>query len=189
MVVVAACGVERSSPSTRNVSASRPTGQDLEAYAGGIPHSMRIASVNLAPTVAEITAAVTLYVAIYPLNPKGRRDLGALRLASGYRPQCDPCFHPGLPLPLVYHDHIFAGTLGSETGGSMIWVRSQRHPIAVMYDPTWIGAKDFEPLRTAEQLKAAERAGHLLPINKAGTNPYELPQNTVVTIDLQTHAQ
>jgi len=108
---------------------------------------------------------------------------------TGYQPQCSPCFHPGLPLPLVYHDHIFAGSLGSETAGQLIFVSSQRHPIAVMYDPTWVAQPGFQPLRSAEEVKAAETAGRLLPFNKEGANPYEMPQNTVVTIDLQTYSR
>jgi len=82
-----------------------------------------------------------------------------------------------------------AGSLGSETAGQLIFVTSQRHPIAVMYDPSWVAQPDFQPLRSAEEVKAAETAGRLLPFNKDGANPFEMPQNTVVTIDLQTYSR
>src|SRR4051812_24721107 len=42
--------------------------------------------------------AEELYLVSYPQQ--------TLPLVSGYQPQCNPCFHPGLPAPFVYHDHV-----------------------------------------------------------------------------------
>src|SRR3954469_2460166 len=44
-----------------------------------------------------------LYLATYPV---AAGTSGPITLPSGYQPQCNPCFHPGLPVHFVYHDHV-----------------------------------------------------------------------------------
>ena len=64
------------------------------------PHIIPNASPNLLAHSEE------LYLVTYPLNPRGATNLGKLTLPSGYQPNCDPCFHPGLPFQFAYHDHV-----------------------------------------------------------------------------------
>jgi hypothetical protein len=42
-----------------------------------------------------------LHIVAYPQD--------ALPLPSSYQPQCNPCFHPGLLPPFVFHDHVLTG--------------------------------------------------------------------------------
>jgi hypothetical protein len=153
-------------------------------YLDGQPYRMNINHVNLSPSDGDVAAAQPFYVAVFPINPDGRDDLGTLILPSGYQPQCDPCFHPGLAFQLVYHDHILSGAPGFGNDGTAQLQQGTRHPIAVMYDPTFIGRPDFRPLTTIDEVRAAEQLGELLPINAGAANPFELPQPVVVTVQL-----
>src|SRR6476646_11854905 len=45
--------------------------------------------------------AEELYLVTYPQ--------ASLPLPSGYQPQCNPCFPPGLPATFVYPDHVSTG--------------------------------------------------------------------------------
>ena len=158
---------------------------EVAVYANGAIYSMNIHHINLSPTAEEMAAAQPLYAVAYPINPQGLRTLGALSV-QGYHPQCDPCFHPGLPLQLVYHDHVVAGVPGfGEVGTAGQW-QATRHPIAVMYTPQYISSAAFVPLTTEAMVRAGEAAGDFLPINPDPTaaNPYEFPQPVVVTIEL-----
>lgn len=157
---------------------------EVAVYVNGLTYHMNINHVNLAPSSGELAAATPFYVAVFPLNPAGRTDLGRLTVGGGYQPQCDPCFHPGLPFQLVYHDHILSGAPGFGQNGTAQLQQGTRHPIAVMYNPSAIQRADFRPMTTAADVKAAEQAGQLLPINPGAANPFELPQNAVVTVQL-----
>jgi hypothetical protein len=167
-------------------ASSVPAGasNEVAVYMNGQTYRMVVNHVNLRPSGGEIAAARPFYVAVFPVNPDGRTDLGSLTLPSGYRPQCDPCFHPGLAFQLVYHDHILAGAPGFGIDGTAKQQQGTRHPIAVMYDPAFIKRRDFRPLRTTDEVRAAERLGELLPINAGAANPFELPQPVVVTVQL-----
>lgn len=145
---------------------------------------MTINHINLVPSAGEIAAAAPFYVAVFPLNPDGRADLGQLTVGGGYQPQCDPCFHPGLPFQLIYHDHILSGAPGFGDAGTAQLQQGTRHPIAVMYNPAVIERADFRPMTSEADVKAAEQAGELLAINPTSANPYELPPDAVITIQL-----
>jgi hypothetical protein len=151
---------------------------EVAVYANGLTYHMNIHHINLSPNPGELAAAQPLYVVVFPINPQGLTNLGPLAV-NGYHPQCDPCFHPGLPLPLVYHDHVLNGAPGTNATD---W-QATRHPIAVMYNPGYLAA-GFQPLTTVAEVKAGEQAGLFLPINGGASNPYELPQDVVVTIQL-----
>ena len=167
-------------------ASSVPAGasNEVAVYVDGQTYRMVVNHVNLNPSDGEVAAARPFYVAVFPVNPDGRTDLGALTLPSGYRPQCDPCFHPGLPFQLVYHDHILRGVPGFGSDGTAQEQQGSRHPIAVMYDPAFIQQPNFRPLTTIDDVRAAEQAGQLLPINEGAGNPFELPQPVVVTVQL-----
>lgn len=158
---------------------------EVAVFADGAVYAMDIHHVNLAPSAEEMAAAAPLYAVVYPLNPLGRTDLGPLSV-NGYQPQCDPCFHPGLPLQLVYHDHVLNGVPGMGTGGTAQEWQGTRHPIAVMYSPAYLADPGFRPLTTVAAVQAGEAAGRFLPINPdpAAANPFELPQPVVITIQL-----
>lgn len=159
---------------------------EVAVYANdGAVYRMNIHHINLSPSAEEMAAAQPLYALAYPINPQGLTNLGSLSV-QGYHPQCDPCFHPGLPLPLVYHDHVVAGVPGlGEIGTGGLW-QATRHPIALMYSPAYISSAAFVPLVTAAQVRAGEAAGDFLPINPdpSAANPFEFPQDVVVTIQL-----
>lgn len=117
------------------------------------------------PSPGQLDAAEELYLAVYPINPDGQTDLGPLRLPSGYNPQCDPCFHPGLPLPFVYHDHVLSGAPGFGTDGTADGFAAPWRIILVVYSPTIILAPGFQPVTSVAQLDWAEAHGWFLPIN------------------------
>ncbi len=55
----------------------------------------------------------------------------------------------------------------------------------MVYDPAAFQRLDFHPLVSADQVRAEEHpGGELLPINPTAANPYELPQDAVVTVRL-----
>lgn len=156
---------------------------EVAVYGNGSTYHMNIHHINLSPNPGELAAAQPLYVVVFPINPDGRTDRGPLTV-NGYHPQCDPCFHPGLPLPLVYHDHVLNGTPASLSGTNAADWQATRHPIAVMYNPAYVFGGNFKALTTVAAVKAGEQAGLFLPINGGAANPYELPQDVVVTIQL-----
>jgi hypothetical protein len=124
--------------------------------------------------------AEELYLAVYPLNPDGRTDLGTLVLPSGYHPQCDPCFHPGLPLPFVYHDHIVPGAPGMGTNGTAGSFTAPWKIILVVYNPAVAFSPTFAPVTSTDQLDWAEANGWFLPINAGADNPYEIDTGQVL---------
>ncbi|HLZ93761.1 MAG TPA: hypothetical protein VKT20_00305, partial [Candidatus Dormibacteraeota bacterium] len=72
------------------------------------------------PTIATGGTNVPdeLYLAVYPIDPTGA-NLGHLTVGTNkYAPQCDPCFHPGVPPPLAYHDHVISGAPGYGVNGT-----------------------------------------------------------------------
>src|SRR5882757_2415427 len=62
--------------------------------------------------------AEELYLVSYAQASVPAPGAGPITLPSGYQPQCDPCFHPGLPAPFVYHDHVITGAPGMGNHGT-----------------------------------------------------------------------
>src|SRR5258706_16153670 len=62
--------------------------------------------------------AEELYLVPYPQASVPAPGAGAITLPSGYQPQCNPCFHPGLPAPFIYHDHVITGAPGMGRDGT-----------------------------------------------------------------------
>ncbi|TAN32331.1 hypothetical protein EPN29_09155 [bacterium] len=156
---------------------------EVAVYADGVTFGMNIHHINLSPNPGGLAAAKPLYVVVFPINPLGLTDLGPLAV-RGYHPQCDPCLHPGLPLPLVYHDHVLNGVPASALGTNAEDWQATRHPIAVMYSPGYIAGPGFRPLTTVADVQAGERTGAFLPLDPGAANPFELPQPVVITIQL-----
>ena len=141
------------------------------------------------PSPGLLKSAEELYIVAYPLNPDGRTDLGRLTLPSGYQPQCDPCFHPGLPLPFGYHDHVLSGAPGMGTDGTAGGFKAPWRIIVLLYNPHVVLAPDFAPVTSDAQLDWAEDHGWFLPINAGGDNPYEFDTGQVLICPLvSSHA-
>jgi hypothetical protein len=139
--------------------------------------------------------AEELYLAVYPQAPPPAPPPapGAppITLPSGYKPQCDPCFHPGLPAPFVYHDHIITGAPGMGVNGTAGEYKAPWKIIIVMYDPVYAASHDFKPITSAADLDAAEHPGvnKLLPFNKGAANPYEFETgNLLICPTVSSHA-
>ena len=130
-----------------------------------------------------------LYLAVYPINPTGS-NLGHLTVgANNYAPQCDPCFHPGVPLPFSYHDHVISGAPGFGTHGTAGAYNPFWHVFVVMYNPGAFTGKIFTPVRSAAELDAGEASGMFLPINQGGSNPYEFDTGIVFLCNIvSSHA-
>src|SRR5262249_43989037 len=76
--------------------------------------------------------AEDLYLALYGV-PGGTP--GPFTLPSGYQPQCNPFFHPGLRAPFVYHDHIITGAPGMGKNGTAGEYKAPWKIIILRYDP------------------------------------------------------
>lgn len=146
------------------------------------PHLIQGAAQSMANAYAH---AEELYLLAYPQSA-----LPLLAL-SGTVPQCDPCFHPGLPLPFVYHDHVLTGAPGLGTNGTAGVYESPWKIIVLMYNPLFLTA-DFRPITTASDIDTAEAAGEFLPINAGlqhGDNPYEIETgNLLICPIVSSHA-
>lgn len=115
------------------------------------------------PTLFERAGEV--YILVFPQEVTPTPGAGPITLPSGYQPQCDPCFHPGAPPFMAYHDHVLNAGQNAPA-----W-----KAIMLMYDPTYVASPDFQPITSTDDLYAAEAAGGVfLPINQGGDNPYEI---------------
>ena len=121
-----------------------------------------------------------LYLLAYPSN--GGTVVPVF--ASGYTPQCDPCFHPGLPLPFVFHDHVLSGAPGLGNNGTAGEFKGPWKIIVLMYNPSVLADPNFKPVTSEVDLDAAEATGEFLPINAGGTNPYEVVTGSVLICPL-----
>jgi len=131
------------------------------------PHLIQGAEQSMPNVYAH---AEELYLLAYP-----QAALPLLAL-SGTTPQCNPCFHPGLPLPFVYHDHVLTGAPGLGSNGTAGAYKAPWKLIVLMYNPAFFTAS-FRPITTSSDIDAAEAAGEFLPINQNlqhGSNPYEI---------------
>jgi hypothetical protein len=134
--------------------------------------------------------AEELYLLVYPQSSTPEPGAGPITLPSGYRPQCDPCFHPGLPPPFVYHDHVITGAPGMGRDGTAGEYKAPWKIIVLVYNPTYAASPDFVPLKSEAAIDAAEDAGNVfLPINTGGGNPYEIDTgNLLICPTVSSHA-
>jgi hypothetical protein len=132
-------------------------------------------------------SAQELYLVVFPQDTVPLPGAGPLtNMLSGYKPQCDPCFHPGLPAPFVYHDHIVAGAPGMGNQGTAGEMKGPWKLILVQYDKTYSRSTGFTPLTSQDALDAVEHpgAGILSVINPGGANPYEIETGNVLICPL-----
>jgi hypothetical protein len=160
------------------------------SYANGVtvymigPHMITNPNPNL------LAQAEPLYILAYPLNstPVCTSNCPPVTLPSGYQPQCNPCFHPGLPPVFAYHDHVLEGAPGFGKNGTAGDFKGPWRIIVLLYNPAVAMSPSFQPITSDEALDAAEAAGAFLPISN-GSNPYEVETGVVLICPLvSSHA-
>ena len=147
--------------------------------------------VNARATMPNAYAhAEELYLVTYQQATLPTRGSGPITLPSGYQPQCNPCFHPGLPAPFVYHDHVITGAPGMGTNGTAGEYKAPWKIIVLVYNPAYVSSPTFRPITSAADVDAAEAAGNVfLPINSGGSNPYEVDTgNLLICPTVSSHA-
>jgi hypothetical protein len=126
--------------------------------------------------------AEELYLVSYPQ--------ASLPLASGYRPQCNPCAHAGLPPQFIYHDHVITGAPGMGVNGTAGEYKAPWKIIVLVYDPAYLSSPNFRPITSAAALDSAEVAGNVfLRINRGAPNEYEFDTgNLLICPTVSNHA-
>jgi hypothetical protein len=124
-----------------------------------------------------------LYLLVYPINPSGT-DTDAKTLPSGYQPNCDPCYHPGVPGVFAYHDHVLTGAPGLGKDGTAGGMKAPWKIILLVYNPAVALSPTFTPITSASDIDAAEANGTFLPINSGAENPYEIETGNVLICPL-----
>ena len=180
-------------PPSSGVSAPEGKPEIDPTYANGTtvymigPHII----VNAKATQPELYEhAEELYLVVYPQASLPQPGAGPITLPSGYQPQCNPCFHPGLPAQFVYHDHVISGAPGMGTNGTAGDYKAPWKIILLVYNPAYAASKNFVPLKSQADIDAAEQAGGVfLPINSGGANPYEIETgNVLICPTVSNHA-
>jgi hypothetical protein len=130
--------------------------------------------------------AQELYLLTYPPGTNG----APITLPSGYQPQCNPCFHPGLPLPFVYHDHVITGAPGMGNNGTAGEYKGPWKIIILKYNPEYANSPTFTPITSEAAIDSAEHAGGVfLPINQGPGNPDEIDTgNLLICPTVSNHA-
>jgi len=179
-------------PQSPNAAAARKPDID-PTYANGTtvymigPHLIPNARATMPNLYAR---AEELYLVSFPQTSIPSPGAGPITLPSGYQPQCNPCFHPGLPAPFVYHDHVITGAPGMGTHGTAGAFQAPWKLIVLVYNPAYVASPNFSPITSAADLDAAEAAGNVfLPINSGGANPYEVDTgNLLICPIVSSHA-
>lgn len=157
-----------------------PSYADGKTYYMIGPHMM----VNAEATNPRLYAqAEELYLLVYPLNSSGT-DTDAKTLPSGYMPQCNPCYHPGLPGPLAYHDHVLTGAPGLGNNGTAGQYKGPWKILVLIYNPALLDSH-FKPITSASEISTAEAEGKFLPVNNSGTgDPFEIDTGNLLICPL-----
>ncbi|HEY2395053.1 MAG TPA: hypothetical protein VGH81_03595 [Rudaea sp.] len=153
------------------------------SYADGKTYYMIGPHMITDPSPALFEQSEELYIVAYPWD-----GTTPPVFASGYVPQCNPCYHPGLPIPFVYHDHVLSGATGLGNHGTAGEFKSPWKIIVMMYSPAALADPDFKPVTSELDLDAAEAAGVFLPINPGAENPYEVITGSVLICPLVSPA-
>ena len=170
--------------STRHAPTAHASAPQVDvSYANGQTVYMIGPHMDTHPNPNLLAHADDLYLLAFPEDTSCAPNCGPVTLPSGYQPQCDPCFHPGLPIPFVYHDHVLTGAPGAGKDGTAGSFKGPWQIIVLMYNPSYAFSPGFQPVTSDEALDAAEAAGDFLPIG-AGANPFEIPTGTVLICPL-----
>lgn len=129
--------------------------------------------------------AQELYLLTYPAADPN----APITLPSGYQPQCNPCFHPGLPPFFVHHDHVITGAPGMGNNGTAGEYKGPWKIIILKYNPAYVNAHGFVPIKSEADIDAAEQAGNVFLPDFGGSNPYELDTgNLLICPTVSNHA-
>jgi hypothetical protein len=187
----------QASPQSANAATASPASAGKPeidpTYANGTtvymigPHMIVDARTKMPNAYAH---AEELYLVVYPQPSTPMPGAGPITLPSGYQPQCIPCFHPGLPAPFVYHDHVITGAPGMGNHGTAGEFKAPWKIIVLMYNPAYVASPTFQPITSATAIDAAEQQGNVfLPINNGGANPYEIDTgNLLICPTVSNHA-
>lgn len=145
-------------------AAASAGGATEPVYANGQTYTMLGATLvtNASP---GLLSAPPLYLLGFPAS-----GTSPITLPSGYQPQCNPC----LQEPIQYHDHLITGAPGLGTSGTA--GGSYRAPwriVIMMYTHAYAYSSNFQPVKSDEQLAAAEAAGEFAMINPGASDPYQ----------------
>jgi hypothetical protein len=135
-----------------------------------------------------------LYLLVYPLNyPNGNAtDPKAIPSSffpnGGYHPNCDPCYHPGVPGIFAYHDHVLTGAPGFGTNGTAGVYKAPWKIILLQYKQSYLDSGHFRPITWASDIDAAELSGVVFDEkfnpNPNALNPYEIETGNVLICPL-----
>ena len=129
--------------------------------------------------------AQELYLLVYLAGTPG----APITLPSGYQPQCNPCFHPGLPPNFVHHDHVITGAPGMGNHGTAGEYLGPWKLVILVYNPDYVAAHGFVPIKSEADIDAAEAAGNVFKPMFPGANPYEFePGNLLICPTVSDHA-
>jgi hypothetical protein len=175
---------------TRHVPSAHAAPEIDPSYANGQTVYMIGPHMKTNPSPQELAQAPELYLLSYPLNGAGcTTNCPPMTLPSGYQPQCNPCFHPGLPIPFVYHDHLLTGAPGFGKDGTAGSFKGPWQLVVLVYNPAFAFSSGFTPITSDEALDTAEAAGEFLPINQGASNPYEVATGSLLICPLvSSHA-
>ena len=120
---------------------------------------------SLAHSTAVLQKAKDLYIAVYPVAADGF-DAGHKLIDGWYAPQCDPCFHSGVPDPDLaqFHDHIIDGAPGYGTNGTAGSYSPAWRVKVLVYNLDYIAAHaaTWVPVKSDEDIDAAVASGEFL---------------------------
>lgn len=140
---------------------------DTTVYMSAPQHAVAAGGVN---------TSQDFYLIAYPIVP------------AGVHPLCDfSCPGPsGIP---PVRDVVLEGSPGFGTSGTAGSFNPNWHVLALAYSPAWLQDPNFQPARSAAEVDAGEAAGHFLPINAGGANPFEVDTGvTFLCVLVSQHA-
>ncbi len=122
-----------------------------------------------------------LYLLVFPQRTvPDPLTAGPITAGNGYHPQCNPCFHPGLPHPLVYHDHVITGAPGLGTNGTAGAFKGPWKIVVLIYNPDYAYSAAFQPITSVTAIDAAEATGNTNVFLKAFGGSYEFDTGNVL---------
>jgi hypothetical protein len=151
------------------IALAAPSGTAEPTYANGtvvyMSAPVRALGNSLNHGSAVLTKAHNLYLAIYPVAANGFDSTPKL-IDGWYAPQCNPCFHFGVPDPNTgqFHDHIVDGAPGFGTNGTAGSYSPAWHTFVLIYNMDYIAAHaaTWQPVKSDEDIDAAIAAGEFL---------------------------
>lgn len=132
------------------------------SYANGITVYMIGSHLDTSPSPELLAKAPPLYLMAYPV-PSGA---GPITLAFGYQPQCNPCFHPGLPPAFVHHDHVLTGAPGFGVNGTAGSYEGPWRITIALYSPSVLTDPKFVPIKNDEAIPGALLSGEITGLIK-----------------------